>query len=334
MNQIPQSRYIHIREIKLKAGTASEAANSPDKRQETRSREGEGTLHIPSGVRMLKRYVLRRSEGERYLKASYRSLSGQDLDCDNPSTFTAKMFERLIRINRRGEPVFSRLADKYLVREYVTAKLGPQHLVKLLWDGVDARKIPFDTLPTQYVIKTNHGSGGHVVVRGAVDRAKIIEQVAESLRQNYYWRSREYHYHPIAPRILVEEYLDDAEPSGPLDYRFWCFDGVPALIQVDNAAHTINPFYDVHWNLLDLRYRKQVESCSVAKPGNLDEMLSAASTLAAGFDFVRVDLYNIRGRVLFGELTFTPRGGFLEFQPRSWDLILGQKWKVKALPAG
>jgi len=71
---------------------------------------------------------------------------------------------------------------------------------------------------------------------------------------------------------------------------------VPALIQVDNAAHTINPFYDDQWNCLDLSYRKQMESCSIARPCNLDQMLSAASALAAGFDFVRVDLYNIRAR--------------------------------------
>jgi len=280
---------------------------------------------------MLKRRVLRRSDGERYLKATYRSLSDEDLDCDNPSTFTAKMFQRLIWINRRGHPEFSRLADKYRVRDYVTARLGPQYLVNLLWHGVDARRIPFDTLPSQYVIKTNHGSGGQVVVRGAANRTRIIEHFTETLRQSYYWQSREYHYHAIAPRILAEEFLDDLQPSGPLDYRFWCFDGVPALIQVDNAAHTINPFYDDQWNRLDLSYRKQMESCSIARPGNLDQMLSAASALAAGFDFVRVDLYNIQGRIRFGEMTFTPRGGCLKFQPSSWDLILGQKWKVKEI---
>jgi len=81
-------------------------------------------VYIPSGVRMLKRRVLRRSDGERYLKASYRSLSDEDLDCANPSTFTAKMFQRLIWINRHGHPEFSRLADKYRVRDYVTARLA------------------------------------------------------------------------------------------------------------------------------------------------------------------------------------------------------------------
>jgi hypothetical protein len=287
-------------------------------------------MHIPSPLRTLKRRIFRRSDGERILRATYRSLSHQELDCVNPLTFTAKLFQRMIWINRSGHPAFTRLADKYRVRDYVTAKLGPQYLVKLLWHGVDPHKIPFDTLPEHYVIKTNHWSGGNVVVRGAVDRGEIIEHFSKMLRQNYYWLGREYHYYAISPQILIEELLDDGEPKGPLDYRFWCFNGVPELIQVDNNDHSINPFYDPQWKALDLRYRASVENYSIARPDNLEQMLAAASALAADFDFVRVDLYNIRGQVRFGEMTFNPGGGLLQFQPAIWDLILGQKWKVKA----
>jgi hypothetical protein len=253
----------------------------------------------------------------------------QELDCVNPLTFSAKLFQRMIWINRNGHPVFTRLADKYRVRDYVTAKLGPQSLVKLLWHGVDPHKIPFDTLPEQYVIKTNHGSGGNVVVRGALDHREIIEHFSKMLRQSYYWRYREYHYHAVPPQILIEELLDDGEPKGPLDYRFYCFDGVPELVQVTNSDQSVNQFYDLQWKALDLRTRA-VENCSIARPDNLEQMLAAASTLAADFDFVRVDLYDIRGQVRFGEMTFTPGAGLLQLQPAIWDLILGQKWKVKA----
>ena len=95
-------------------------------------------MYIPSRLRMLKRRIFRRSDGERILRARYRSLYRQELDCVNPLTFSAKLFQRMIWINRNGHPVFTRLADKYRVRDYVTAKLGPQYLVKLLWHGVDA----------------------------------------------------------------------------------------------------------------------------------------------------------------------------------------------------
>src|SRR5262245_20349025 len=191
-------------------------------------------MYIPSRLRMLKRRIFRRSDGERILRARYRSLYRQELDYVNPLTFSAKLFQRMIWINRNGHPVFTRLADKYRVRDYVTAKLGPQYLVKLLWHGIDPHKIPFDTLPEQYVIKTNHWSGDKVVVRGGVDHREIIEHFSKILGQSYYWVCREYYYHAIPPQVLIEELLDDGEPKGPLDYRFWCFDGVPELIQVTN----------------------------------------------------------------------------------------------------
>lgn len=285
-------------------------------------------MYIPSGLRTLKRRAFRRADGDKTLKATYRTLFGQELDCANALTFTAKLFQRMISINRDGHPAFSRLTDKYSVREHVAARLGEQYLVELLWHGVDAHDIPFDTLPERYVIKTNHGSGGHVFVRGPVDHAATIAHFSRALYTSYYWESREYHYDAIPPRILIEEFLDDGEPSGPLDFRFWCFDGVPELIQVDNSTHSINPFYDPRWNALDLHYRTRADRCEIARPGNLDQMLAAAAALASGFDFVRVDLYNIRGQIRFGELTFTPRGGFLKFEPPAWDLILGRKWKV------
>src|SRR3569832_2486955 len=101
-------------------------------------------MQISSGLRMLKRRMFRRSDGERFLKDNYRSLMRQELDCVNPQTFSAKLFQRMIRVNRHGHPQNTQLADKYRVRDYVTARLGPQYLVKLLWHGVDAREIPFD----------------------------------------------------------------------------------------------------------------------------------------------------------------------------------------------
>ena len=286
-------------------------------------------MYIPSRLRILKRRMFRRSDGERILRGTYHSLYHQELDCVNPLTFSAKLFQRMIWINRNGHPVFTKLADKYRVRDYVTAKLGPQYLVKLLWHGVDPHKIPFATLPEQYVIKTNHGAGSHVVVRGAANRREIIEHFSKILGQSYYWQHREYHYYAIPPKVLIEELLDDGKPKGPLDYRFYCFDGVSAVIQVTNNDLSLNQFHDPQWKALDLRTRA-VENCPIARPDNLEAMLASASTLAADFDFVRVDLYNIRGHIRFGEMTFTPGAGLIPLQPAGWDLILGQKWKVKA----
>jgi hypothetical protein len=236
----------------------------------------------------------------------------------------------MISMNRAGNTLFTRLADKYLVRDYVGQKVGDRYLVKLLWHGTDPSKIPFETLPAKYMIKTNHGSGGHWPVNGYVDRTKIVEHLDKLLKENYYWHSREYQYYKIAPRILIEEFIDDGEQLGPLDFRFWCFRGQPELIQVTNHANSISAFYDTEWNKLDLTHRVSgFEDAEIAEPVNLKESISVAAALSEDIDFVRVDLYNARGQIYFGELTFTPRAGIFIFKPGVWDEILGEKWRLR-----
>jgi hypothetical protein len=255
---------------------------------------------------------------------------GKPLNQTNPQTFSEKLFCRMVSWNRRLDPLYTQLADKYTVRNYVSNKIGQKHLVKLLWHGTDPSAIPFDTLPTEYVIKTNHSSGQVIVVKGMADRPAIIKRLMTWLKTNYYWGCPEYQYYNIRPRILIEEYLNDPGGSGPLDYRFWCFHGAPEVIQVDNHDHNINPFFDTKWNLLDLHYREGAFRPAVAKPNNFQEMVFLASKLSEDFDFVRVDLYNIDGQIYFGELTFTPAGA-LKLRPTAWDSRLGDKWKISSV---
>ena len=151
------------------------------------------------------------------------------------------------------------------------------------------------------------------------------------LKENYYWAMREGHYYDIKPRILVESFLDDGQPKGPLDYRFWCFDGNIELIQIDNNLHSINAFYDRDWNKLPIRFRDTGSDCDVMAPANLATMIRVASILSSGIDFVRVDLYSCNAEVYFGELTFVPAGGCYRFQPVHWETYLGEKW---VLPSG
>jgi hypothetical protein len=234
----------------------------------------------------------------------------------------------MILLNRNADRTFTPLADKYLVREYVSSRIGAQYLVKLIWHGHDPGKIPFAALPEKCVIKTNHGSGGHLFAKGDVNRAQIIEHLRKALKENYYWHAREFQYFDIVPRILIEELLDDGEAIGLLDFRCWCFNGVVELIQVDNPSHSINPFYDRSWDRLALSHREgDYPSSQIPRPANLDELLSVAESLSAGIDFVRVDLYDIKGQIYFGELTFTPRAGIYDFRPESWDAALGAKWR-------
>lgn len=279
--------------------------------------------------RDIKRLVMRRSEGEAVLLRRYAKIHGKPLNLTNPRTFTEKLFWRMVTWNRGAMPSrFRQLADKYAVRTYVASTVGEEYLIKLLWQGADPRAIPFDWLPAEYVIKSNHSSGEVIIVRGQANREEIIRQVSAWLAKDYYWQAREYQYYGIKPKIMIEEYLNGQDDSNPLDYRFWCFGGVPVVIQVDNHAHDINPFFDAEWNQLDLHYRKKATRPPIVRPTCFEQMVELARRLSQGIGFVRVDLYNTNGRVYCGELTLTPVGGIFQFTPDHWDLTLGEKWDL------
>lgn len=284
--------------------------------------------HLFGRLRMVKRRLMRRSEGEAFLLQRYAHVHGKPLDVANPQTFTEKLFTRMIALNRGAHPEFTTLADKYAVRTYVASKVGEQYLIKLLWHGEDPNEIPFDALPTGYVIKSNHACHQVIVVKGEVDRTDIRNRAAGWLKTNFYWANREYQYYDIKPRVLIEEFLSNQDGECPLDYRFWCFGGRPEVIQMGNHARdNINSFFDTEWNMLELYYREEALRPHLPKPRNFDEMKSIASRLSAPFDFVRVDLYNVDGKIYFGELTFTPAAGGIRLRPESWDVKLGEKWR-------
>jgi hypothetical protein len=211
----------------------------------------------------------------------------------------------MIETNRNRNPTFTRLADKILARDQVRDTVGPQYLIPLLWIGADPAQIPFGDLPAKSIAMTNHSSGGNVVLERPIDSTFAIQKLRDGLKQNYYWAMREFQYYEIEPRVMVEEFLDDGHSDGPLDYRFWCFNGEPAAVQVDNHTDDLNAFCDVGWNNLHMSYREKGRQQEVLRPSNLDEMLSVASALSRPFDFVRIDLYSDKGKTYFGELIYT-----------------------------
>lgn len=281
--------------------------------------------YLPSKLRTLQQRFAR-YWSDKLLHRTYKALHGTTLDLINPQTFSEKLFHRMIMANRHGNAVLTQLADKYLAREYVREKAGEQYLIKLLWHGSDPNQIPFDQLPSKCMIKTNHACGRNLVFHDGIERHKVIKQFQTWLKNDFYWSAREYHYSDIEPRILIEEYLTDGHSEELVNYRIWCFDGHPEFIQVDPPVVKAHAFYDTNWNKLALSYRDGVPDYDAPEPPNLSEMLSVASKLSAGLGFVRVDLYNLAGKIYFGELTFTPLAGRVKFQPEPWDKTLGKKW--------
>lgn len=247
-----------------------------------------------------------------------------------PKTFNEKVQVRKI-FDRR--PFHTDWADKYAVRTYVARTIGPQVLPSLLHVTCDPDDIPFERLPETYVVKASHGSSWLRIVQDSnvVEKGELVAQCKAWLSRNAFYTDYEWQYNTIKPRILVEEFLDAGNGKAPNDYKFFVFDGSAQFIQVDIDRHTNHKrtIYDAHWNRTDCRLGNFDSAGNVARPEKLDLMIDYAQRLSNNVDFVRVDLYEVRGKVYFGEMTSTPGGGTGKFSPRSWDRVFGDFWKVR-----
>jgi hypothetical protein len=280
--------------------------------------------------------MLRRLIGEICLRRRYARVFGRRLNLAAANSFTEKLFAKMIALNRHGDPLVTRLSDKFRARELIADRIGADHLIPLLWQGTDPDAIPFDDLPSTFMIKTNHGSGMNMAIRGDCDRREVVAFIRRCLKENYYWNLHEAQYYPIEPCIIVEQYLRHDSGHGPIVYRLWCFEGKTAVVQLGDGKPGFMSFHDPDWKILDFQYRPGRQRREFERPANLDELVETAERLAAGFDFVRVDLYSIDGHIYFGEMTFTPCAGEQLFEPPHWDLEFGRKWLMPtpgAMPA-
>jgi hypothetical protein len=260
----------------------------------------------------------------------YTTRFGKRPNLRNPTTFNEKVLHRII-FDR--DPVWARLQDKYAVRDYVRAKIGDHVLTRLHWMTTTPSDIPFDDLPVRFIVKPTHGSGWsrRVTNKAQIDRRELIETCESWLRQNYYSIEREWVYKHIKPRILVEEYLSDHSGLDPIRYKIYVFHGRARVVHVGvgTPGHSRHGFYGRDWRKLPAHFVgiPEVES-NLRRPPHLDDMLRYAETLADGFDFIRVDLYDTADRVCFGELTVTPGGGACVFSSWEFDRDLGAMWQL------
>ena len=264
------------------------------------------------------------------LSLQYRIKLRRKLNLKNPLRFTEKL--QWYKIHYRN-PIMHQCVDKFNVRQYVINKGLESILVRLYgkYDSVD--QIVWDELPDGFVVKTTHGGGGNNVVV-CTDKNKIdINILREKLKCDNKpvkpnTMGREWAYYGLVPGIVVEELLINTEnpQAGVNDYKILCYGGHPKYIIVDidrYVGHKRN-FYDRDWNNLYVSSDCPPADRSIPKPDNLDEMLRIAEKLSEDFPYVRVDLYNVDGRVYFGELTFYPWSGYVQFTPDEWDFTFGE----------
>jgi hypothetical protein len=258
----------------------------------------------------------------------FRRWHGRFPNLGNPKTFSEKVVWKKLYDRR---PLLTVASDKHRVRDYVAERVGPHILTDLFYLTTDPATIPFDRLPERYVVKANHGSGWtRIVLNGKnVDRTMLVRECKGWLRRNLYNLDREWAYKDICPCILVEEFLD-AGGIAPIDFKFFVFGGKPLLIQVDIDRHFDHRrnLYDPNWRFLEVGYSYPHSQREIRPPTQLDTMLQIAAALGSEFDFVRIDLYEVAGRVKFGEMTNYPEGGMARFDPESFDTYLGNLWQL------
>lgn len=270
-----------------------------------------------------------RMDDEKYLKKLYMSNFGKELDLENPKTFNEKL--QWLKLYDR-KPEYTMMVDKYRVREYISEKLGEEYLIPLLgvWD--DPEEIDFDKLPNQFVLKCNHNSGLGMCIckdKSKLDIKKVKAELKKGLKENFYLRGREWPYKDVPRKIICEKYMVDESGYELKDYKIFCFNGEPKALFVatDRMTDTKFDFFDVEFNHLPFTNGHPNAEKEIAKPQNLDEMLKAASILSKGIPQVRIDLYNVNGKILFGEMTFSHWSGMVPFEPNKWDERFGE-WIV------
>lgn len=248
------------------------------------------------------------------LEAWYLRSAREVLYLDNPQTYNQKM--QWLKLFD-STPIKTQLADKYLVREWVKARIGEKYLIPLLgvYDHFD--EIDFEKLPDQFVIKGNHGCGYNLIVKdkASFDRAMAQEKVDTWMKSNFGNRAAmELQYRDIKPKIVVEKFIENKASGGDLyDYKFWCFNGKVEYVQFlsdRNISGLKMAFYSRDWVKQPFVYSHPLDDKNMPRPDNLDEMIGLAEILAKDFNHVRVDFYRLDdGTIYFGEMTFTSASG-------------------------
>lgn len=265
------------------------------------------------------------------LQLLYKLKTGHTLHLDQPVTFTEKIqWIKLYEAN----PLLTKCCDKFMVREYIESCDCCEILNELLWQGFDPDEIPFDDLPDAFMIKVTHGSGFNIICKDKqeLNQEKTIRLLKKWLKTKYLPCYGEWFYGIERPRVIVEKYLSDKNRHALFDYKFFCFHGEPKLIYIDTwkDAKTGVNLYDLEFNMMTdykMGYENDLET-HVAKPENLDKMLDYARKLSQDFLHVRVDFYNVNGKVVFGELSFTESAGFCKITPHSLDIKMGSWLKL------
>ncbi|MEG0237312.1 MAG: ATP-grasp fold amidoligase family protein [Cetobacterium sp.] len=276
------------------------------------------------------------SDKENYINNQFEKEFGYKIDfTKEPKTFSEKIqFRKIYSSNKKNE-LYTLCSDKYLVREYVAKKIGKEFLIPLLLVTKKLSLEQWEKLPDKFVAKANHNSGPVQIVsnKNKENAKKIIAELEFQLKIDYGVISLEEFYSNIPKKIIIEKFLNFKGKSMQ-DYKFHCFNSGEIFVEhilernenVKEKKVLKTNFYDENWNKLNFSIGTEIYNENINKPKNFEKMKNIAKKLAEDFDYVRVDLYNLDGKIYFGELTFSGDSGLQEFSIKKWNIKFGEIW--------
>ncbi|RRZ86186.1 ATP-grasp fold amidoligase family protein [Erwinia sp. 198] len=278
------------------------------------------------------RHLLQKEE--KYLLTAYRKRHcGADI-FRHPESLNEKIIHRMLYTRN---DIYTQLADKYRVRDYVAKKIGENYLIPLLGVWRCTADIDYAALPDKFVLKCNHDSGScqMVFAKDAAAVARCNKKLDFFLNRNFYYVSLEWQYKNIPPLILAEQYIDifaSADPDiTPELYRVHCFHQKARFTEADftdASGNKLTNIYDEGWRLQPFTMGQSNNPRAIPRPAGYARLLELAEMLSEGIDYCRVDFFMNKENIWFSEITFTPERGKIKFSPRVWDYRLGELWQL------
>lgn len=264
-------------------------------------------------------------DDDTYLKLIYWQKIGKKLNLKNPTTFNEKL--QWLKLHDHNAE-YIKLVDKYEVKKIVKEIIGEEYIIPTLGVWENFEDIDFNQLPNQFVLKCTHDSGGIVICKNKseFDLEYARKKINKSLNRNYYYHGREWPYKNVKPRIIAEQYMEETGEKELKDYKFMTFSGKVKCSFVCSERNTEGlkvDFFDLNWKRMPFTRHYPNSNKYIEKPKNYDLMIKLSEKLAGNIPFVRVDFYEINGKIYFGEMTFYPGSGLEEFSPEEWDKKIG-----------